>query len=71
MKKAIIFEDRVGFVEGPHMKNTTVSIKKKTGEVIEPLEEVEVNMSDSEWKELQEEKDVKKAEKKIKEKKIK
>lgn len=62
MKRVVIYKDRVGFSEGPVGDNVII-IRKKNGEILEPLEKIEV--SDKDWEKIKKEKDPKKIKKKL------
>ena len=57
MRKLIIFEDRIGFVEGPFAKTTTVEILNPDGTKMKPVREMPVSMNDKDWNKLKKMKD--------------
>ena len=50
-KKILVFEDRLGFVDGS--SNISMEIVKDDGIVIQPEEEIELSISKDDWSKLQ------------------
>lgn len=51
--KVVVFEDRLGFISGP--SNISIEITKEDGTVLQPEEEIEVNVGKEEWEKIQKE----------------